>query len=68
MQHVCDRCKQKFSSKVMTQVSLSIDGEYELWTEDRKVWYRSRWKKLPHLVWLCNNCYYAAHVHRPIVR
>jgi hypothetical protein len=62
MQQVCHRCKQKFSSKEMIQVSLSADGEYELWTEERHVWYRSRWKKWPHLVWLCNTCYYVMHV------
>ncbi len=28
MQQVCHRCKQKFSSKEMIQVSLSADGEY----------------------------------------
>lgn len=65
MQHVCYRCKQKLPSSEMIQVSISADGEYELWTEERKVWYRSRWKKLPHLAWLCNNCYRAAHVSRP---
>ncbi len=62
MQQVCHRCKQKFSSSEMIQVSLSANGEYELWTEERIAWYRSRWKKLPRLVWLCSDCYHAAHV------
>ena len=62
MQHVCHRCNQKFSSKEMIQVSLSAYGEYELWTEERNAWYRSRWKKRPRLVWFCSTCYYAAHV------
>jgi hypothetical protein len=46
----------------MTQVSLSADGEYKLWTEERIAWYRSRWKKLPRLVWLCSSCYHLEHV------
>ena len=46
----------------MTPFTLNADGEYELWTEERYVWYRSRWKKLPRLVWLCNNCYRVAKV------
>lgn len=62
MQQVCHRCKQKFPSSEMIQVSLSPDGEYELWTEERVAWYRSRWKKLPRLVWLCKSCYRVAHV------
>lgn len=64
MQQVCDRCKQKFSSREMIQVSLSVDGDYDLWTEERNAWYRSRWKKLPRLVWLCNRCYRVAGVGR----
>jgi hypothetical protein len=63
MQQVCDRCKQKFSTKEMIQVSFGADGEYELWTEERHAWYRSRWKKYPRLVWLCSTCYHIAHVH-----
>jgi hypothetical protein len=62
MRHVCHRCKQKFPSHELIHISLSSDGEYELWTEERYAWYRSRWKKLPHLVWLCSNCYHAVHV------
>ncbi len=62
MQQVCHRCKQKFSSKEMIQVSLSADGEYDLWTEERHAWYRSRWKKWPRLVWLCSTCYHVAQV------
>ena len=46
----------------MIQVSLSIDGDYDLWTEERIAWYRSRLKKLPRLVWLCSSCYRVAHV------
>lgn len=59
MQNVCHRCKQKFSSEAMIQVSLSADGEYANWTVERAEWFRSRWKKLPHLVWLCSTCYKA---------
>jgi hypothetical protein len=62
MQQVCHRCKQKFSSTEMIKVSLSAGGEYELWTEERIAWYRSRWKKLPRLVWLCSSCYNIAQV------
>ena len=62
MQQVCHRCKQKFSSSELIQVSLSADGEYAPWTEERIAWYRSRWKKLPRLVWLCGTCYHAAQV------
>ena len=62
MKQVCDKCKQKFSTNEMTPFTLNANGEYDLWTEERHAWYRSRWKKLPRLVWLCNNCYRAAHV------
>jgi hypothetical protein len=62
MQHVCHRCKQKFSSMALIQVSLSAEGEYANWTEERIAWYRSRWKKLPRLVWLCGTCYHAVQV------
>ncbi len=62
MKQVCDKCKQKFPSSEMKQVSISANGEYELWTEERHVWYRSRWKKLPRLVWLCSHCFYTVHV------
>ena len=62
MQQVCHKCKQKLPSKEMTQVTLSADGEYNLWTEERIAWYRSRWKKLPRLVWLCRSCYRVANV------
>ena len=65
MQHVCHQCKQKFPSHELIQVSIIADGEYELWTEERIAWYRSRWKKLPPLARLCNTCYRAAHVIRP---
>ncbi len=56
MKHVCYKCKQKFPSHEMIHMSLSFDGVYEPWTEERIAWHRSRWKKLPHLVWLCNTC------------
>ncbi len=59
MQHVCHRCGNKFSSAAMIQVSLEADGEYAYWTHERAVWFRNRYKKLPHLVWLCNSCYQA---------
>jgi hypothetical protein len=60
-QQVCHRCKQKFPPTEMTQVTISADGEYDPWTEERVAWYRSRWKKLPRLVWLCSSCYRGAH-------
>jgi hypothetical protein len=59
MQHVCHRCGHKFSSMAMIQVSLSVEGEYADWTEERVAWFRSRYKKLPRLVWLCSTCYQA---------
>ncbi len=62
MKHVCDKCKQKLPTTEMNQFSINVNGEYELWTEERYVWYRSRWKKLPRLIWLCNNCYKGANV------
>ncbi len=43
----------------MIQVSLDADGEYTNWTPERAEWFRSRWKKLPRLVWLCSTCYQA---------
>jgi hypothetical protein len=43
----------------MIQLSLSADGEYAYWTTERAAWFRSRWKKLPRLVWLCGTCYQA---------
>jgi len=46
----------------LIQVSLSAEGEYANWTEERIAWYRSRWKKLPRLVWLCGTCYHAVQV------
>jgi hypothetical protein len=62
LKKVCYKCKQKFSSTEMIPFTLSADGEYEPWTEERYAWYRSRWKKYPHLVWLCHNCYHGMKV------
>ncbi len=59
MHHVCHLCGHKFSSTEMTQVSLNTEGEYTYWTPERAEWFRSRWKKLPRLVWLCSTCYKA---------
>jgi hypothetical protein len=60
MRHVCHRCKQKFSSMAMIQVGLNTEGEYTYWTSERAAWFRNRYKKLPHLVWLCGTCFKAA--------
>lgn len=59
MHHVCHRCGQKFSSKAMLQVSLGAESEYTNWTPELAAWFRSRYKKLPRLVWLCSICYQA---------
>jgi len=44
----------------MKQVSLNAEGEFADWTPERVEWFRSRWKKLPRLVWLCSPCYKTA--------
>jgi hypothetical protein len=59
MHHVCHRCRQKFSSMAMIQVSLGAEGEYTNWTPELAARFRSRYKKLPRLVWICSICYQA---------
>jgi hypothetical protein len=64
MQHVCHRCGKKFTPEEMIQVSLDDEGEYAYWTPKRAAWFRSRYKKLPRLVWLCNTCFKAIQVEQ----